>query len=71
MDWSGNCGNLSAAVGPFAISSGLVDADRVPDNGIAIVRIWQANIAKTILAHVPMTNGSPHSTQPSTAKWIA
>ena len=55
IDWSGNCGNLSAAVGPFAISNGLIDAVRVPRDGIAIVRIWQANIGKTIVAHVPMT----------------
>ncbi|MGF6603925.1 putative AcnD-accessory protein PrpF [Paraburkholderia sp. GAS448] len=58
VDWSGNCGNLSAAVGPFAISGGLVDAGRIPENGVAIVRIWQANIGKTIIAHVPITNGS-------------
>jgi 2-methylaconitate cis-trans-isomerase PrpF len=57
VDWSGNCGNLSAAVGPFAISSGLVDPNRVPDNGIAIVRIWQANIAKRIVAHAPVRGG--------------
>ena len=57
VDWSGNCGNLSAAVGPFAISNGLIDASRVPQNGVAVVRIWQANIGKTIIAHVPMTNG--------------
>jgi len=62
VDWSGNCGNLSAAVGPFAIASGLVDAARVPDNGIATVRIWQANIRKTIVAHVPMTDGQPQET---------
>ncbi|GAB5101275.1 2-methylaconitate cis-trans isomerase PrpF [Caballeronia sp. HLA56] len=62
VDWSGNCGNLSAAVGPFAISGGLVDSDRVPDNGVAIVRIWQANIGKTIIAHVPMTNGAVQET---------
>ncbi|USE33789.1 2-methylaconitate cis-trans isomerase PrpF [Endozoicomonas sp. SCSIO W0465] len=62
VDWSGNCGNLTAAVGAFAISSGLVDAERVPDNGIAPVRIWQANIKKTIIAHVPMTNGSVQET---------
>src|SRR6201995_784121 len=54
VDWSGNCGNLSAAVGPFAIANGLMDSARVPRNGIAIVRIWQANIGKTIIAHVPM-----------------
>lgn len=57
VDWSGNCGNLSAAVGPFAISNGLIDETRMPKNGVATVRIWQANIAKTIVAHVPMTNG--------------
>jgi 2-methylaconitate isomerase len=57
VDWSGNCGNLSAAVGPFAIANGLVDPSRVPQNGIAIVRIWQANIQKTIISHVPIKNG--------------
>jgi len=62
VDWSGNCGNLSAAVGPFAIASGLVDPERVPDNGVAVVRIWQANIGKTIIAHVPMTSGSVQET---------
>jgi probable AcnD-accessory protein PrpF len=62
VDWSGNCGNLSAAVGPFAIRSGLVDADRIPDDGVAEVRIWQANIHKTIVAHVPMTNGEVQET---------
>ncbi|AIY42444.1 2-methylaconitate cis-trans isomerase [Collimonas arenae] len=62
VDWSGNCGNLSAAVGSFAISSGLVDASRIPQNGLATVRIWQANIAKTIIAHVPVTNGAVQET---------
>jgi len=62
VDWSGNCGNLSAAVGGFAIMSGLVAADRVPDNGTAVVRIWQANIKKTIVAHVPITDGQPQET---------
>ena len=57
VDWSGNCGNLSAAVGPFAIASGLIDAAKVPANGTCTVRIWQANIGKTIVAHVPITNG--------------
>ncbi|WP_448723498.1 2-methylaconitate cis-trans isomerase PrpF [Pseudomonas farris] len=57
VDWSGNCGNLSAAVGSFAISNGLVDASRIPHNGVAVVRVWQANIGKTIIAHVPITNG--------------
>ncbi|MGN7739976.1 2-methylaconitate cis-trans isomerase PrpF [Pseudomonas sp. 22526] len=62
VDWSGNCGNLSAAVGSFAISSGLVDAGRIPQNGVAVVRIWQANIGKTIIAHVPMTSGAVQET---------
>ncbi|GAA4414519.1 2-methylaconitate cis-trans isomerase PrpF [Quisquiliibacterium transsilvanicum] len=62
VDWSGNCGNLSAAVGPFAISGGLVDASRVPRDGVAVVRIWQANIGKTIIAHVPVTNGQVQET---------
>jgi 2-methylaconitate isomerase len=62
VDWSGNCGNLSAAVGPFAISGGLVDASRVPRNGIATLRIWQTNIGKTIVAHVPITDGAVQET---------
>jgi len=62
VDWSGNCGNLTAAVGSFAISNGLVDSSRIPDNGIAIVRIWQANIKKTIIAHVPISNGCVQET---------
>lgn len=62
VDWSGNCGNLSAAVGPFAISAGLVDASRIPHNGVAVVRIWQANIGKTIIGHVPMTDGAVQET---------
>jgi len=62
VDWSGNCGNLSAAVGPFAIGGGLVDAGRVPQNGVATVRIWQTNISKTIVAHVPITDGAVQET---------
>ncbi len=62
VDWSGNCGNLSAAVGPFAIRNGLVDASRVPQNGTAVVRIWQANIGKTIVAYVPVTDGHVQET---------
>jgi probable AcnD-accessory protein PrpF len=62
VDWSGNCGNLSAAVGPFAISNGLVDAERIPQNGIATVRIWQQNIQKTIIAKVPITHGQVQET---------
>jgi len=62
VDWSGNCGNLSAAVGSFAISSGLVDASRIPKNGVAVVRIWQANIGKTIIAHVPITDDAVQET---------
>ena len=62
VDWSGNCGNLSSAVGSFAIGSGLVDPERLPQDGVAVVRIWQANIAKTIVAHVPMSNGQVQET---------
>ena len=57
VDWSGNCGNLSSAVGPFAIANGLIDPAKVPRDGICTVRIWQANIGKTIVAHVPMADG--------------
>ncbi|MFC3901705.1 2-methylaconitate cis-trans isomerase [Acinetobacter marinus] len=57
VDWSGNCGNLTAAVGAFAISNDLVDADRIPENGLCTVRIWQKNIEKTIIAHIPITDG--------------
>ncbi len=62
VDWSGNCGNLTAAVGAFAISNGLVDANRIPQDGICTVRIWQKNISKTIIAHVPMTAGAVQET---------
>lgn len=62
VDWSGNCGNLTAAVGAFAISNGLVNADRIPENGLCTVRIWQVNIQKTIIAHVPITAGQVQET---------
>lgn len=62
VDWSGNCGNLTAAVGAFAINGGFVAKERIPDNGICTVRIWQANIRKTIVAHVPITNGEVQET---------
>lgn len=62
VDWSGNCGNLSTAAGAFAIHAGLVDPERIPDNGTCVVRIWQANINKTIIAHVPVTNGQVQET---------
>jgi probable AcnD-accessory protein PrpF len=62
VDWSGNCGNLSAAVGPFSIAAGLIDPARVPRDGTAVIRIWQANISKTIIAHVPITAGSVQET---------
>lgn len=62
VDWSGNCGNMTAAVGAFAVSQGLIDADKIPENGICTVRIWQANIKKTIIAHVPITNGQVQET---------
>ncbi len=57
VDWSGNCGNLSAAIGSFAIHAGLIPQDRIPENGIVTVRVWQVNIGKTILVHVPIVNG--------------
>ncbi|MDX9844086.1 MAG: 2-methylaconitate cis-trans isomerase PrpF [Aquabacterium sp.] len=62
VDWSGNCGNLSTAAGAFAIHAGLVDPSRIPQNGVAVVRVWQANIQKTIIAHVPVTNGQVQET---------
>lgn len=62
IDWSGNCGNLTAAVGSFAIENGLVDNSKLPENGVAEVMIWQQNIQKTIIAHVPMTNGRVQET---------
>ncbi|WP_179998570.1 2-methylaconitate cis-trans isomerase PrpF [Acinetobacter sp. YH12239] len=62
VDWSGNCGNLTAAVGSFAISNGLVSAEKIPENGICTVKIWQVNIQKTIIAHVPITNGQVQET---------
>ena len=62
VDWSGNCGNLTAAVGSFAISNGLVDAARIPEDGVCVVRIWQTQINKTIIAHVPITNGQVQET---------
>ncbi|WP_417702618.1 2-methylaconitate cis-trans isomerase PrpF [Pseudomonas sp.] len=62
VDWSGNCGNLSTAAGAFAIHAGLVDSARIPDNGTCVVRIWQANIRKTIIAHVPISNGQVQET---------
>lgn len=61
IDWAGNCGNLTAAVGACAINMGIVDADKVSSSidvdavsGICEVRIWQENISKTIIAHVPV-----------------
>jgi probable AcnD-accessory protein PrpF len=62
VDWSGNCGNLSTAAGAFAIHAGLVDPARIPENGTCVVRIWQANINKTIIAHVPVSNGHVQET---------
>ncbi|MBJ7414109.1 MAG: 2-methylaconitate cis-trans isomerase PrpF [Niveispirillum sp.] len=62
VDWSGNCGNLSTAAGAFAIHAGLIDPARVPMDGICTVRIWQANIGKTIIAHVPITGGQVQET---------
>ncbi len=62
VDWSGNCGNLSTGAGAFALHAGLIDPARVPQNGTCVVRIWQANIHKTIIAHVPVTNGQVQET---------
>ena len=62
VDWSGNCGNLSTGAGAFAVHSGLIDPARVPSSGTCVVRIWQANIQKTIIAHVPVTNGQVQET---------
>lgn len=62
VDWSGNCGNLSSAVGPFAIAHGYIPAERIPRDGLCTVRIWQKNIGKTIVAHVPMANGEVQET---------
>jgi probable AcnD-accessory protein PrpF len=62
VDWSGNCGNLSTGAGAFALHAGLVDPARIPDNGVCVVRIWQANIQKTIIAHVPVSNGQVQET---------
>src|ERR1700739_2191328 len=58
VDWSGNCGNLSAAVGGIALAGGVVDPGGVPHDGVAVVRIWQANIGKTIIAHIPISGGA-------------
>jgi 2-methylaconitate isomerase len=62
VDWSGNCGNLTAAVGPYAVTNGLIDASRIPRDGIVVVRIWQVNIGKTIISHVPIMNGAVQET---------
>ena len=62
VDWSGNCGNLSTAVGPFAIANGFIDAARLPKDGVFAVRVWQANIGKTIICHVPIANGEVQET---------
>ena len=62
VDWSGNCGNLTAAVGAFAINNGLVDVDKIPQNGVAVVRVWQVNIGKEIVVHVPITHGEVQET---------
>ena len=62
VDWSGNCGNLTAAVGAFAINHGLVDPAKIPENGVCTVHIWQVNIGKSIVAHVPMQTGRVQET---------
>jgi len=55
IDYTANCGNLSGAVGPFAISEGLVEAI----DGTTSVRIWQVNTSRLIVAHVPVRDGEP------------
>ena len=62
VDWSGNCGNLTSAVGAFAVSNGLVDASKIPENGVVEVKVWQVNISKTIIVHVPITNSEVQET---------
>src|SRR5690554_1495796 len=62
VDWSGNCGNLSTAVGPFAVANGFIERDRLPENGTFAVRVWQANIGKTIVCHVPIVDGEVQET---------
>jgi probable AcnD-accessory protein PrpF len=62
IDWSGNCGNLTSAVGSFAVASGFIDEQLIPQNGTIAVRIWQSNISKTIIAHIPITNGEVQET---------
>ena len=62
VDWSGNCGNLSTGAGAFAIHAGLIDPSRIPRDGTCTVRIWQANIGKTIVAHVPVADGAVQET---------
>ena len=62
VDWSGNCGNLSTAVGPFAIANGFIGAARLPRDGVFAVKVWQANIGKTIVVHVPIANGEVQET---------
>lgn len=62
VDWSGNCGNLSTAVGPFAIANGFIDPARLPADGTFAVKVWQANIGKTIVVHVPIAHGEVQET---------
>jgi probable AcnD-accessory protein PrpF len=54
IDWSGNCGNLTSAVGPFAIAQGIVNA---PANGTASVRMRHTSLNARIVAHIPMMDG--------------
>ena len=62
VDWSGNCGNLSTAVGPFAVANGFIDPARLPKDGTFAVKVWQANIGKTIVCHVPIRDGQVQET---------
>ncbi len=57
VDYSGNCGNMSSAVGPFAVDEGLVTASAADAAGEATVRIHNTNTRKLIVAHFPLDGG--------------
>lgn len=53
IDRKGNCGNISSAVGPFAIDEGMVEVEEP----VTTVRIYNTNTKKYIVARVPVKNG--------------
>lgn len=55
VDYGGNCGNMSAAIGPFSVEEGLVAA---PADGEAAVRIHNTNTGKVIVARFPVSGGA-------------